>query len=197
MAQRILDVLGVCPISATLRADDSISPQRVLHQLVVGLLKQGHGRTNRIAAVRYNDIELLSVFFHELETITDLKSHFGMIESFGHKGQILLGQFYDAFIDLHLVHLLDQRMLANLTSYAPVTTTYDEHFLWVWMTAEWKKCDHLLVCELILFRALDDVVQDQGAAKSLSKLENEGNEDQQVVEYRGMKGQLDLTFQPV
>lgn len=168
MVERLAHMLHVRPECAALRAHDAARPQSALHQRKVRLLEQRRGRADRIAAVRDDDVELAAVLLHVLEAIADGQTHLGRLEATGHERQILARQGDDTIVDLHLVHLLDQRMFGHFACDAAIAAADDQDALGARVGAERYEGDQFLVAELIAFGALDDAVKDERLAEGLA-----------------------------
>ena len=64
--------------------------QSITQQFKVGLLEERLGRTLRVRRVRDDNVELVLAVLEELEAVTDVHAHVGVLESNGHAGEVLL-----------------------------------------------------------------------------------------------------------
>lgn len=80
----------------TLGSDDASLSQGVVKKLEVGLLEQALGGALRVRRVGDDDIEGVLVVIKELEAIADVHLDLGVLEAFGHAGQVLLRETDDS-----------------------------------------------------------------------------------------------------
>ena len=64
--------------------------QSITQQFKVGLLEQRLGGTFRVRRVRDDHVELVLAVLEELEAVTDVHAHVGVLESNGHAGEVFL-----------------------------------------------------------------------------------------------------------
>ena len=105
----------------------------------------------------------------ELESVSDVKSHFVAVEALGHVWQIESRHLGNIFVDLALDDLLDQGMLGTLTSNAAISAANDQDTLRVGVAVQWQECDHFLVGVLVQFSALNATVKNEHVSKLLAR----------------------------
>jgi hypothetical protein len=98
-----------------------------------------------VRRVSDDNIELVLMVSHELKTIADEQIHLRVVEALGHVWQVELGNLDDVLVDLTLGHMLNQRVLGYFTRDTPITSTNDEHTLWIWVAVEGKEGNHFLI----------------------------------------------------
>lgn len=92
----------------TLGSDDASLSQGVVKKLEVRLLKQALGGALRVRRVGNDDIEGVLVVVEELETVANVHLNFGVLETLGHAGQVLLREADHGLVRTLMGHIRDQ-----------------------------------------------------------------------------------------
>lgn len=138
-----LDDVHVQPQAFGLRGGDTAGAKGLLDGLVEGLLEEELGGTDGIRGVDDDDIELALALVHELDAITDVNGHAGIVVADRGGGQVLLGRLDHYLVNLADGDLLHRIVLGDLTEDTTVTTT-DHHDLYRTITSR-------IVSSLIVF----------------------------------------------
>ena len=70
--------------------DNTSLAQRIAQQLKVGFLEERLGGTLGVGAIGDDHVELVLAVLEELEAVTDVHAHVGVLESNGHAGEVFL-----------------------------------------------------------------------------------------------------------
>lgn len=187
--------MNCCGVVLTLSRDDTTLTESIVEKLEVRLLEQARSRALGVGGVCDDDIKAVLVVIQELETVTNVHLNLGVLVARSHIREVDLGETNDSLISTishkgsisHLMvlraylinvtegGLLNAVMLDHLTEHTSVTTTNDQDLLRVGVREHGKVGNHLLVRELVVLGALDDVVKNQHVAVLL------GLEDQDIL----------------
>jgi len=143
-------------MGTTLGGDDTAFTESIVEKLEVWLLEQSLGWSLWVGRVGDDNVECILVVVEELEAVANVDLDFWMLVGHGHVWEVLLGEtnnclFVVAAWSAHLVlakvyikrtivsylinvaenSLLYTLVLDNLSQHTAVSTTNDQHLLWI------------------------------------------------------------------
>lgn len=181
----VRDDLEMEPNALALSGDDTLLSEGLVKKHKVGLLEERLGGTLGVRRVSDDDIKGVLVLSKELETIANVDSDTGVVESSSHLREELLGNTGHSLVNVTKNSLLDASVLDDLTENTTITTANDKDLLGIRVRVKSKMSNHLLVSELVTLGGLNSTIQNKNVTV-ISTLKDKDLEGEKIVNIVGL-----------